>query len=224
MNWDIHRLASVDSTMRVAATMPVGSVVVADEQTAGVGRHGHAWDSRASEGLYVSLVLEPHPALTLALGLAARAAILRVTSMQCDIRWPNDLMIGDKKFGGILVQVTDAQPVAGIGINLGQRRFPPELDGIATSLALETGLDFRRDDVLDALLDEIPRMTSQSVPEVIAEWETVSSWGRGKHVQVDQGERRLTGVTAGLDPNGFLRVRKTNGEIELVIAGGVRPL
>jgi BirA family biotin operon repressor/biotin-[acetyl-CoA-carboxylase] ligase len=199
-------------------------VVVAAEQTSGIGRHGHSWDSRAGEGLYVSLVLRAHPLLTLTLGLAARAAILDVTALECDIRWPNDLMLSGKKFGGILVQVADEQYVAGIGVNIGQRSFPPELRQVATSLALETGLDFRRDDLLAALLTHIPVQMELTPAEVIAQWERHSSWACGKAVQVDRGDRTLTGITAGLDASGFLRVRKSNGEVELVIAGGVRPL
>lgn len=224
LEWRIHRYENVDSTMRIAATLPLGSVVVSDGQSAGIGRHGHVWDSRAGEGLYMSVVLQPHPVLTLALGLAAHAAMARVTSIQCDIRWPNDLMIGDKKIGGILVQVSDGHPVAGLGVNIGQRRFPPELERTATSLALETDLQFRRDDLLFAVLDEIPKYATQTSEEVIANWERVSTWGRGKLVQVDRGGQRLTGVTAGLDRNGFLQVQKSNGDIELVVAGGVRAL
>jgi BirA family biotin operon repressor/biotin-[acetyl-CoA-carboxylase] ligase len=202
----------------------VGSVVVADEQASGIGRHGHAWESRAYDGLYVSLVLQTHPVLTLALGLAGHAAVQQVTSLKCDIRWPNDLLLADKKLGGILVQMHDARAVAGIGINIGQRRFTPDLAKIATSLFLETGLEFRRDDLLQALLDEIPRAAALSAPAVIAEWTAVSSWARGKAVWVEMGSRILTGLTDGLDPAGYLRVRKANGDVELVLAGGVRSL
>ena len=75
-------------------------------------------------GLYTSIVLTPSPVLTLALGLAAAAAVRNVTSLDCDIRWPNDLLLNGRKFGGILVQLHDNRAVAGIGVNVGQRRFP----------------------------------------------------------------------------------------------------
>ncbi len=209
--------------MRVAAPMPSGSVVVAREQTAGIGRHGHDWESRADEGLYASFVLEPHPVLTLALGLAGQAAVRDVTSLGCEIRWPNDLMLNGKKLGGILVQMQDGRAVAGMGINIAQRRFPPDLAGVATSLAMETGLDFRADDLLEALMARIPPVTELSQAAVIAEWERRSGWARGKAVKVDQGDRVIEGVTAGLDASGFLRVRKPDGAVELILAGGVRP-
>ena len=204
--------------------MPVGSVIIADEQRAGIGRHGHVWNSPASAGLYLSVVLEQNPALTLALGVAAHAAIQKVTSLTCDIRWPNDLMLSDKKFGGILVQIHDSRAVAGIGINIAHHRFPPELEKIATSLFLETGLDFRHDDILSALLEQIPPVIARPVPEIIQAWESLSTWAHGKPVQVEMGNRTLTGITDGLDAAGFLRIRSSNGDVELVLAGGVRPL
>jgi BirA family biotin operon repressor/biotin-[acetyl-CoA-carboxylase] ligase len=208
--------------MTLAAQLPPGSVVVADEQTAGMGRHGHSWESEPGAGLYMSVVLMPHPVLTLALGLAAQEAVRKVTLLACDIRWPNDLMLGNRKFGGILVQLQDGRAIAGIGINTGQRSFPPDLRAIATSLAIETNLDFRRDDILDALLECIPPAIAKSEPETIEAWERSSSWARGKPVTVDLGDRIISGITAGLDADGFLRVRTAEGTTEIVVAGGVR--
>lgn len=196
--------------------MPVGSVVVADEQTAGIGRHGHSWNSEKDTGLYVSMVLETHPVLTLALGLAAQSALRKVTSLECDIRWPNDLMLSGRKLGGILVQLHEGRAVAGIGINIGQRRFPDDLAAIATSLFIETGLEFRRDDLLNALLESV---TPISQEQVIEQWQAHSSWARGKSVRVEGG---ITGVTAGLTENGYLLVRTPQGQMETIIAGGVR--
>jgi BirA family biotin operon repressor/biotin-[acetyl-CoA-carboxylase] ligase len=202
--------------MEIAAPLPIGSVVVADEQTAGIGRHGHSWSSEKDTGLYVSIVLEPHPVLTLALGLAAQEALHKVTSLQCDIRWPNDLMLSGRKLGGILVQLHEGRAVAGIGINIGQRRFPDDLAALATSLFLETGLEFRRDDLLDALLESV---TISSQEQVIEQWQARSTWARGKAVQVEGG---ITGITAGLTESGYLLVRTPQGHMETIIAGGVR--
>src|SRR5215471_12988066 len=100
MTLRILRFDSIDSTQRAAAGEPVGTVVVANHQTAGQGRHGHSWHSEAGTGLYCSFVLEPSPVLTLALGLAAVEAVLNATGISCDLRWPNDLMLADKKTGG----------------------------------------------------------------------------------------------------------------------------
>src|SRR5581483_2273099 len=93
----IEYFRTVDSTMRPAEALPLRSVVLAEEQTAGQGRHGHGWHSAAGDGIYCSVVLECAPVLTLAIGLAAAEAISEATGVICDLRWPNDLMIGARK-------------------------------------------------------------------------------------------------------------------------------
>ncbi|MDQ2900041.1 MAG: biotin--[acetyl-CoA-carboxylase] ligase, partial [Acidobacteriota bacterium] len=155
----IVRFDRVGSTMVEAARLaaegcPPGTVVVADEQTAGQGRHGHSWHSEPGSGLYVSIVLDAFvdPVLTLALGLATGEAIARETDIRCDLRWPNDVMIGGKKVAGILVQLVGATAIAGIGINVNHQAFPAELSREATSLSIETGRRHDREELLAELL------------------------------------------------------------------------
>ena len=89
---------TVDSTMHAATGLPFDSVVLADEQTGGLGRHGHTWHSEPGSGIYCSIVLQPSPVLTLALGLAAADAIARAAGVACDLRWPqHDLMLDNRK-------------------------------------------------------------------------------------------------------------------------------
>ena len=127
-----------------------GSVYFADEQRAGRGRGDHAWHSAAGEGLYVSVLLRPQipaarlPLLPLAAGLAAADAIRERLGLEVDLRWPNDLLIGARKAGGILVEAQSedsgvAFAVVGIGINVHQRSFDPDLSTAGTSLDLEAG-------------------------------------------------------------------------------------
>ena len=147
----VQHFASVGSTNALAleaaqAGARVG-VWVADEQTAGRGRGGHAWHSAVGDGLYVSALIAPPLPMTMALwlslatGLAARAAILEVTGMAADIRWPNDLLLHRRKCGGILVEtaVDGAMlryAVIGMGINVNHVGFPSELETLATSLRM----------------------------------------------------------------------------------------
>jgi len=212
----IHRFASVDSTMRIAAELPIGDVVVADEQTAGQGRHGHSWYSAPGLGLYCSIVLEATPLLTLALGLAAAEAI----AVPCDLRWPNDVMIGDRKVAGVLVQLVDRKAVAGIGINLNHTGFPPELE--ATSLRLVTGQETHADDLLDPLLAAVQTYTSLPADDILRLFTRASSYASGRRVTVDLPEGRVFGTTRGLTPEGYLIVRKDDGSDTLILAGGVR--
>jgi BirA family biotin operon repressor/biotin-[acetyl-CoA-carboxylase] ligase len=245
---NLHFFPSIDSTnthaMRQAdAGAPDGSVYCADEQTAGRGRGAHAWSSPPASGLYVSILLRPHIApadilwLSLAAGLAIRDAIQSVTSLQPDLRWPNDLLFGPRKFCGILTElnaeVTRVRHVViGIGINVHQPRFPPDLRPIATSLFIETGRNWPRQDLFLALLQSLDReVTALASPDpqstietaaqnIRARLEQRSSWIRGKRVRIEEGEP-FTGVTEGLDPRGFLLVRTPQG-LRTVVSGGVR--
>jgi BirA family biotin operon repressor/biotin-[acetyl-CoA-carboxylase] ligase len=223
----IYRYETVSSTMveasaLVASGAPHGTAVVAERQTAGIGRHGHSWHSEVSDGLYLSIILrleEAAPALTLALGLAAQRAIDDLAQVSVDLRWPNDLMLNDRKVGGILVQAESGAYVAGIGVNVNQTAFPPELEAIATSLRIETGLEHSKETLMNRIIAESLRFSALPKAEILRRFTAASSWASGKAVIVDD---RISGVTAGLDKDGFLLVR-TATAIEKILAGGVRP-
>lgn len=216
---------------------PHGSVYFSDEQQSGRGRGDHNWISAAGEGLYVSVLLRPQfPAsrlafLPLAAGLAAADAIGAVSGLAVDLRWPNDLLIGPRKTGGILVEARPSSKgllhamVVGIGINVHQRTFPPDLATAATSLDLETNRHIARQDLLIALLkllEQEARVLAQpdAAKEVAARVEKASTWIRGRKVEV-HGPQACSGVTAGLDENGFLRVVTATGLVT-VQTGGLR--
>lgn len=232
---------NTDALGAARAGAPGGSVYFADEQLAGRGRGGHAWHSAAGQGLYVSILLRPSiPAARLALlplaaGLAAADAIRATTGLAIDLRWPNDLLLGPRKVGGILIEAkTEASAVAytviGIGINVHQPQFPPELSPIATSLFIETGRNWPRQDLLLALLQsldqELAALTGpganipSAAQSIRARLEKSSSWIRNKRVRVDEGEP-FTGIAEGLDSRGFLQVRTPTG-LRTVLSGGVR--
>ena len=217
---------SIDSTMRVAAGCEAGTLVIADQQLAGQGRHGHGWHSEPSAGIYCSmvldLVLEPKPVLTLALGLATVDAIARSTGLVCDLRWPNDVMMGGKKTGGILVQLVDGAAIAGIGINVNHTSFPPELANDATSLRLQSGRPACRTDILLALIPAIDAFVQEDKDTILRLFTRASSYATGRRVMVNQPAGIVEGTTAGLDPDGFLVVRKDDGTDTLILAGGVR--
>jgi BirA family biotin operon repressor/biotin-[acetyl-CoA-carboxylase] ligase len=257
----VKHFISVGSTNTLAieaaqAGEPEGRVWVADEQTAGRGRGGHTWHSVAGDGLYLSALTRPRLGLVEALwialgtGLAVQAAVHQVTGLRPDIRWPNDLLIEGKKFGGILVETSSAAAgvggaaemlryaIIGIGLNVGHQAFPEELRETATSLLLETGTLWPREDLLVALLraldEELDRLEEELIPgspsfgnsgdgnRLLARFAAASSWVRGKAVRVGEGDG-YTGVTAGLDPRGFLRVLGDDGKTHTVLSGGVRP-
>jgi len=194
-----------------------GRIVGAEQQTAGIGRHGRKWISGPGAGIYVSMILDakPVPVVMLALGLATRQA------MRCgDIRWPNDVLLNGKKCAGVLAQLEGNTIIAGIGINVSQTEFPDDLEASATSLLLE-GVTVSREDLLVALVESVDHYTRLSSDEILRQFANASSYVFGKRVRVEAG---IEGVTCGLDPAGFLRVREDNGTETTILAGGVRPI
>jgi nicotinate-nucleotide pyrophosphorylase len=213
---------TLDSTMRAAAGLETGAVVLADEQTAGQGRHGRSWHSEAGTGIYCSMALKPSPVLTLALGLAVAEAILQSTGVTCDLRWPNDVMAGGKKVAGILVQLVDSAAIAGIGINVNQTSFPAALAAEATSLRMASGREVEPARLLIALLRAVDAFAAEPPEAILRLFARASSYAAGRRVTVDLPDGTVAGTTAGLTPEGFLILRKDDGTDTLVIAGGVR--
>jgi BirA family biotin operon repressor/biotin-[acetyl-CoA-carboxylase] ligase len=184
----IH-LESVTSTQDVARELPIGSVVVADHQTAGRGRLDHRWEAPPGSALLVSFVLAPHPLLSLAAGVAAAEACGRGVRL----KWPNDLLLDGLKVGGILVEATPAKAVCGIGINLS---WAPE--GAAK-------LEQPWNDLLRRLRRSIIRWSSMSPEQVVARWRVLSDT-IGRRVRVELPGDTVEGRVQDIDHNGLLIV------------------
>jgi BirA family biotin operon repressor/biotin-[acetyl-CoA-carboxylase] ligase len=240
----IHHFFRTDSTNRVALDLghagePEGALVIAEEQTAGRGRIGRTWHSERATGIYATLLLRPKlapvqaPLLTMMAGLSARTAITESTGLTVDVKWPNDLLVSGKKIGGILTEM-HAEPsqvrfiIVGIGINVNQDKFPADIAAVATSLRAASGKTQSRADILIRLLREFEndynRFLQEGTASVVKRFEEVSSYARGKRVQVTNGNETFTGVTAGLAPEGLLRVKPDGGELVTVVAGDVTEL
>lgn len=232
----VTQSTNTDALEAARGGAPHCSVYFADEQLAGRGRGDHAWHSAPGEGLYVSVLLRPSmpagrlPLLPLASGLAAATAIHSITGIEVDLRWPNDLLIGPRKVGGILVEAKTessamAYAVIGIGINAHQRTFPSDLSTPATSVDLEAGKRISRQPLLVSLLKSLQRETlalldPAAIETIPRRVQQASTWVSGRRVQV-HGPQACTGVTAGLDENGFLLVRTAYGLVT-VQTGGLR--
>jgi len=237
----IYHFFKTDSTNQIALELghagePEGAVLLAEEQTAGRGRAGRAWYSERAAGIYVTLLLRPRlapvqaPLLTMMAGLSAHAAIQAQTGLTLDLKWPNDLLIHGKKVGGILTEM-HAEPtqvrfvIVGIGLNVNQEKFTGELAAIATSLRIETGKTQSRLELLVRLLREFEndynRFLREGPASVTQKFAAISSYAQGKHVRVTNGTESFAGTTAGLAPEGLLRVKRDDGDVVTVIAGDV---
>jgi BirA family biotin operon repressor/biotin-[acetyl-CoA-carboxylase] ligase len=241
----IVRLATVDSTQSVAFALAERgaadrTVVVADQQLAGRGRRGRTWSAPAGTSLLASILVRPRlpqpllATLSLTTAVAAAEALRRVTGVTARLKWPNDLLVSGRKIAGILLESrmtgraaaggstpngSGIVTIVGVGINLGQREFPPDLADGATSVALETGRAPSREAVLTALLEEFDvwraRLEEQGFEPVRDGWRRLSDT-LGRRVTVDD----VSGIAVDLDVDGALLV-DVGGSVKRVLAGAV---
>ena len=239
----IHHYFSVGSTNTEAMQAgargePEGAIFLAEEQTAGRGRGNHSWESQPSLGIYCSILLRPplSPAdalpITLMAGLCVSDAVQQVTGLHPNLRWPNDLVVGGKKFCGILTEMNSEATrvryvVIGIGINVNHPSFAGDLAPIATSLRMEGGREWSRVALTAALLKSLDNAYGKLITDpaearsaILRDFEEQSSYARGRDVRIAD-EPGFHGVTEGLDERGFLRVRTPSG-LRTVLSGMVR--
>jgi BirA family transcriptional regulator, biotin operon repressor / biotin---[acetyl-CoA-carboxylase] ligase len=232
---EFHYFQTIGSTMTEASRLAMagaahGTVVFAEEQTSGMGRLGRSWISEYAAGIYLSILLRLPlppanlPIASLLVGLATAEAIEKSTQLACDLRWPNDVLIGERKVAGILPQLVGECVIAGIGINVNNERFPTDLRTPATSLLLESGSRQSREklvvhllEALDAFLD---LLTSGGTEAILRAFGAASTYVADRRIIVE--ENGLRGTTAGLDPHGFLLVRSADGHTQRISSGGVR--
>ncbi len=157
--------------------------------------------------------------LTLSLGLAVQESIQMTAGLACDLRWPNDVLVADRKLAGILVQLHGDRAVAGIGVNVNHPRLPADIAPIATSLRIQTGREHDREQLLIATLAAIADYSQLDRDSILRLFSRASSYVSGRRVVVDG----VPGTTDGLDNDGFLWLRLNDGKRRLIRAGGVRP-
>jgi BirA family transcriptional regulator, biotin operon repressor / biotin---[acetyl-CoA-carboxylase] ligase len=206
-----HRV--IDSTNERAKELALagarhGTLVTADEQTAGRGRQGRTWSAEPGDALLLSLVLRSLDEL---LPLRAAVAVAESIPLDAQIKWPNDVWLGGKKVSGILVEgrPQEGWAVLGIGLNVATRSFPDELSEIATSLALE-GASLSREEVLGSLLVSLDRMLTAPTAEVLSAWRERDVL-KGAPVAWNGGQ----GTAAGISDAGALLVETDAGVVEL---------
>jgi len=213
-----------------------GLSIVADEQTAGRGRLQRAWSSPRGAGLYFSILLQPTippnqwPLVTFMGALAVADALREACAVETDIKWPNDLLSGERKICGILAEAVETPTgravVVGIGINLTAEAYPADIAGLATSVAEASGRAPERETLLAALVRALSRWYSllheaDGAERIVAAWTSRSSYASGKPVQVANGDEVWQGITRGVERDGALRLETATEGIKLVRAGDV---
>lgn len=237
---DIQVFQQTSSTNDVAEKLArdgvaEGVVVFAESQTKGRGRLGRKWISPAGQGLWFSVLLRPRlpPASVTQLTIAAATAVARgirtQTELAPQIKWPNDILIRGKKVAGILTELSAELDqvryvVIGIGVDVNVNEFPAELNGVATSLAIEAGRHLVRAEIAAAILQELDadyaRIKRGDFAALAEEWEQ-HCLTLGRRVQIHIGERTVRGRAESLDNDGALLVRTEHGHLERIVGGDV---
>jgi BirA family biotin operon repressor/biotin-[acetyl-CoA-carboxylase] ligase len=212
-------------------------VVIADEQKSGRGRFGRLWISPPGVNLYFSVILSPpfhledSPLLTLAAAAAVASAVREQSGMNAEIKWPNDILINGKKTGGILVEMKSRGSsthhiILGVGLNVNMQKvdLPEDLKDISTSLTIEKGTDIDRCSLLNEILLNLEKryktLLQGEKRALINEWLQLNCT-TGNRVSVRNQDRTIAGMAEGINDDGELLVRLSDGELETVHAGDV---
>jgi BirA family biotin operon repressor/biotin-[acetyl-CoA-carboxylase] ligase len=186
---EIVRVGSVASTQELARTLPIGTAVVAEHQEAGRGRLGRRWEAPPGTALLASFVLQFQPLAPIAAGVAAAEAC----GPAVRLKWPNDLLLDDRKLGGILVEAAGGKAIVGIGINLAWA--PPRA----------ARLDAGRDSLLERLVDALQRWWAAPAVTLLEAWRQRSDT-LGRRVRVELAAEVFEGLAEDIADDGALIV------------------
>lgn len=215
-----------------------GTVVIADEQTAGRGRLGRQWVSPKGKGIWMSILLKPDllpsdaAKLTIAAAYAVSKALWNCCRLDARIKWPNDIVAGGKKLCGILTEMSAEADeinsvVVGIGINanLGEEDFGPEVSGIATSIRLEKDTEVSRKALAASVLNEFEKVyevfaKEGSIKPFLDEYKSRSAV-LGKEIRVITKKEEIIGSAEDISEEGHLVIRLKDGTLREIISGEV---
>lgn len=211
-----------------------GLLVLCDNQTAGKGRLGRVWEADKSNGLYMSMVLKPEimpaetPQITLVAGIAIRRIIEKLTGLNVQIKWPNDIIVNGKKLVGILTEMSAEIEkvnyiVLGIGINVNTEVYEGDLGEKATSMYIETGRKYKRCDIINEFLTEfLPcyNLFCEKGFDVFKDEYNKNCANINKCVKTIGTKSEISGVAKGVNSNGELVV-DSDGELVNIFAGEV---
>lgn len=237
----IETFEDIDSTNKAAKILAEegaleGTVVLAEFQTDGRGRFNRKWYGEPGKNILLSLILRPHdkqttPLLTYLTALCAAGAVEGITRMTVECKWPNDLLINEKKFCGILLESSWKESridfvVIGVGMNVNQEKFRVDLRRTATSLKIECGREFDRTSLVRDFFERVERgylqFRQSGTDGILTEWKTRCRT-LGKEISVEQSGKILKGKAIDVDAEGALIIEDRDG-LARVFAGDVRVL
>lgn len=218
-----------DARSLAASGAPAGTVVVAEEQTAGRGRQGRTWMAPRGRALTLSIIVRAAGDALALLPLTAAVAVCeaceRASSVQCAVKWPNDVWISERKVAGILIESRPQEgwAVIGVGLNVGTtpEELGPDLRDSATSLSIATGAEVARESVLESLLERLAALLEVEPDRLLPAYRARDALN-GRAITWSAGTERLEGEASGVDDEGNLVVFTADGERTALTAGEVR--
>uniref|UniRef100_A0A7C4TGI1 biotin--[biotin carboxyl-carrier protein] ligase n=1 Tax=candidate division WOR-3 bacterium TaxID=2052148 RepID=A0A7C4TGI1_UNCW3 len=225
----LHYLDEIDSTneyaKRILDKATEGTVVLADIQTSGKGRLDRKWYSPEG-GIYLSVILfTDRPLLIPILGGVAVCETFNNYGILLGLKWPNDVMLNEKKVAGILSEVIDTKVILGIGINLNNSKFPVELSDIATSIFIETRKKIDKMSIYRTLCLELDRyysfLKANNTTEILQKWRDYTIMF-SRNVRVELPDRVVLGRAIDIGGDGSLVLMLPDGKIERILAGDIQ--
>ena len=237
---EIIHFRETDSTNARAKELAVqgareGTLIVSESQTKGRGRKGRAWFSPSEAGIYASLILRPDmlpseaPRITFLTAVSAAETLLALTSLEVAIKWPNDILVKNKKIAGILTEISAEMDaidymVVGLGMNVNNRRLPDDIEEKATSIFIETGNRFPKVKIVREYLRQQEKycriLRDSGFEPILRRWKELSNT-IGKRTVVEMINKRYTGVVQDVDQEGVLILQDKNGVFHRILSGDV---
>ncbi|MDD2890084.1 MAG: biotin--[acetyl-CoA-carboxylase] ligase [bacterium] len=224
----IYKFEKLDSTndyaSKIAKESAEGTVVIADCQSKGKGTPGKTWFSPEG-GIWLSVILKPKSASCISL-MASVAVYETLKSLKLPVRikWPNDVMIKNKKISGVLTEAHGKNnAIVGIGINLNIPEFPNELKSVATSAMLERGKAFNKQKVINILIKQLEKKYSllkKKKEKLLKEWKKYANI-IGKQIKINISGELVEGKVKDIDDNGALMVEMAGGKVKKITTGTI---
>ena len=192
-----------------------GDAIIADQQTAGRGRRGNTWISNPGESITCSIIIKDEDdslvkKLPLISGIAIIKGIKQLTKLDCNLKWPNDILLDSKKIGGILIEKKDSHFIIGIGLNVNESELDKSIEN-STSIRLELGRTVQREPLLAFIFNHFETLLGNNLSSIINEWESLCLH-MDRMVKFHQSNQLMSVTFLGLNENGEANIQTDDGK------------
>ena len=192
-----------------------GDAIIADQQTAGRGRRGNNWISNPGESITCSIIIKDEDdslvkKLPLISGIAIINGIKQLTKLDCNLKWPNDILLDSKKIGGILIEKKDGYFIIGLGLNVNESELDKSIEN-STSIRIELGRTVQREPLLAFIINHFETLLGNNLSSIINEWESLCLH-MDRMVKFHQSNQLMSVTFLGLNENGEANIQTDDGK------------